>query len=302
MRRRLILLSVTLLAGSILQAQMLPSLLVNADAAALGTGGSAIASDATAFALENNAAAMSFSDKTVFAALSYGLLQPSASGKNQIAFSGWWNSGKRLAAGLYAKTLRYPSYTIINDNGVVSQTEGDFSPAENIIGAGASFLILEGLSVGVTGRMVTSSLAKDAKATAYGSDISVCYQKDPLQLGLAFCNLGSKVQYTEESSYPQPMMLRGGLSYRIMEGLRAQVEADWLLAGGVMGGAGAEYCWKEKVVARAGYHIGTGIMQGASYGTLGVGCRLSGVHLDAAWVFAGMNQRNTLLATLGYAF
>ena len=302
MKKRLILLTVALLAGWSLPAQTLPSLLVNADAAALGAGNSAIAADATVFALENNAAAMSLSDKTVFAGLSYGLWQPSASRKNQIGFSGWWNSGKRFAVGLYAKTFRYPSYTIINDNGVVSQTEGDFAPAENVIGAGASFCIIEGLSVGVTARMATSSLAKDAKASAYGADVSVCYQKDPLQVGLAFCNLGTKVSYGEESSYAQPMMLRAGLSYRIMEGLRAQAEADWLLAGGVMGGAGAEYCWNEKVVARAGYHIGTGIMQGASYGTLGLGCRFAGVHLDAAWVFAGANNRNSLLVTLGYAF
>ena len=118
MRRILISLFSALLAGSLLQAQTLPSLLVNADAAALGAGGSAIAADATAFALENNTAAIPFSDKTVFAGVSYGLWQPSSAAKNQIAFSGWWNSGKRFAAGLYAKTFRYPSYTSINENGV----------------------------------------------------------------------------------------------------------------------------------------------------------------------------------------
>ena len=302
MRRILISLFAALLAGSLLQAQTLPSLLVNADAAALGAGGSAIAADATAFALENNTAAIPFSDKTVFAGVSYGLWQPSSAAKNQIAFSGWWNSGKRFAAGLYAKTFRYPSYTSINENGVPSQVDGPFSPSENVIGAGASFRILEGLSVGVTGRMAASTLAKDAKATAYGAVISVCYKHDPIQLGLAFCNVGTKVSYGEDSSYPQPMMLRAGLSYRILEGLKAQAEADWLLAGGVVGGAGVEYCWNEKVIARTGYHIGTGIMQGASFGTLGLGCRLSGFCLDAAWVYAGANHRNTLLVTLGYAF
>ena len=183
-----------------------------------------------------------------------------------------------------------------------SQVDGPFSPSENVIGAGASFRILEGLSVGVTGRMAASTLAKDAKATAYGADISVCYKHDPIQLGLAFCNVGTKVSYGEDSSYPQPMMLRAGLSYRILEGLKAQAEADWLLAGGVVGGAGVEYCWNEKVIARTGYHIGTGIMQGASFGTLGLGCRLSGFCLDATWVYAGANHRNTLLVTLGYAF
>ena len=77
-RKTLISLFAALLAGSLLQAQTLPSLLVNADAAALGAGGSAIAADATAFALENNTAAIPFSDKTVFAGVSYGLWQPSS--------------------------------------------------------------------------------------------------------------------------------------------------------------------------------------------------------------------------------
>lgn len=298
--RKILLSTITLLCGVALGAQSLPSLLVPSDATALGAASTALTAEATAFAPETNMSMAVFAGKTLAAGVSYGLWAPKTANDKVLGVSAWYGT-KKAAFGLSVKHFSMPSYIPTSANGTVSQTADPFTPKELSIGLGAGFKLGEYFSLGVVARITSSTLGEEAKGTGIGVDLSASFVKDSFSAGVALANLGIPVKYAEKS-YPQPMMLKAGASYRIVEGLRAQAQADILFGGGFMGGLGLEYGWNKMIFARAGYHLGTGKQATASFASAGLGFHIVGITLDAAYVFMGETMGNTMLFTLGYAF
>lgn len=285
--------------------QTLPSLLVPSDAAGLGMASATVAGKPCAFTLENNASSMSFLEKTFSIAASYGMWQPAAA-KDQILGAGAvFKATGRLAFGVAAKMFNQPAYTIFDENGVASQVNGTFTPKEASVGLGVSFAVTDFLSVGVTGKMLSSSLAKDAKANVFGGDVSLVYAADALRAGLSVNNLGGKVKYGT-SEYSQPSLVKAGASYTFgsaaASAVTAAAEADYLFAGALMAGMGAEYSYKDRVFARAGFHYGDKAKAIPSYASLGLGGQFAGVSLNAAFLLGSKTLGNSLLFSLGYAF
>jgi len=289
--------------GALLQtvpatAQTMPSLLVGSDPAAAGRAG--VQFGATAFAPQDDAAAMALSSDRLSAGASFGLWQPSAAGDKVVGASAFYKITDRLALGAFGKFFFQNEYEITNDNGVVSQVNGTFTPKENSFGLSGAFEVVKGLSVGAGFRMATSQLGPETKGNAFAADISARYVNKGLQVGAAVCNLGTKVKYGE-SAYALPALVRVGGSYSIV-GITAGAQVEYLFSGALMASFAAEYAWKDMVFARAGYHYGPADKAVPSYASLGLGARFFGVSLQAAWLFASPTLGNSLSFGLGYAF
>ena len=142
-----------------------------------------------------------------------------------------------------------PSYEVTSTNGVVSQVDGVFKPADLSVALGGSFAVADWLSVGVAARLTSSSMAKDAKATVFGADISVMYAGESLRAALVVANLGGKVKYGE-SSYAQPTQARAGAAYTFLDCLTAQAELSYLFAGSFGAPADVRLTWLGRTLRR----------------------------------------------------
>ena len=284
---------VTLAAG----AQGVPSLLIGADPQGLAMGSATIARGADAFALDNNAAAMSLSDKEFAVAASYGIWAPGTAGSTLASVGTWYRLGDKFALGLSGKMLQDKPYDITSPTGQIS---GTFSPYDILGGLGASYAVTESISLGVTGRFVSSAIADNMKGSAFGADISAMYSSGALSAGLGLCNVGSSISYGG-ASYSLPMLVRGGGAYSTGAFI-ASAEVDYLLSGALMAGLGAEYCVADIVSVRAGYHYGDAAKAVPSYLSLGLGAEFAGVSLDLAYLTASETLGNTVLFGIGFSF
>lgn len=278
-------------------AQALPSLLVGADPAAAATGGSALARAADAFAVDNNAAAMSLSSRDFGVAASYGIWAPGTADNMLAGLGFYFKLNDRMALGFSGRMLRDKPYDITSATG---QVTGSFAPGDLLAGAGFSFAVADGLSLGVTGRFTSSSIAPEMKGSAIGADITAMYAGESFSAAAGLCNLGTPVSYGG-ASYAQPALVRAGGAFSA-SGLTASAEADYLLSGALMAGLGLEYCIADIAFLRAGYHYGDASKALASFASLGLGLQFSGVSLDLAFLTASDTLANTLLFGVGYSF
>ena len=295
------LLAVAIFAGHA-SAQTLPSLLVGSDASALGIATTSVGKVSGAYSLESNVASMSLGKDRLVAGASFGLWQPNYANDKIIGVGAAYRLGERFALGLQFKNFRQPSYDVVSESGSVRDS---FTPGETCIALGASYSITDFLSVGVTGRMVKSTLGEDADASVLGADAALFFKKDAWSAGLSVNNLGGKVNYGGDD-YDQPMLARVGAAYRIgnpeTSAVTPSVEADVLFKGGFMAGVGVEYSYKDMLFARGGFHYGDKEKAVPTYASLGLGVRFFGVSLDMAYLTASGILGNSISFGLGYRF
>ncbi len=285
-------------------AQSLPSLFVGSDAAGFSMGSATVAGAPGAYSLENNVAAMSFIDGRMSAGASFGMWQPSYGDDKVIGAGASVKATKRLAFGAAFKYFARPSYEITTDSGTASR-DGSFRPSEFNVAAGGSFAVTNYLSVGLTARMLHSSLTNDVSANVFGADLGVYFRMKGISAGLSVNNLGTKAKFGE-SSVSQPMMAKLGAGYAHAFGkhaVSATAEADILFAGAAMAGAGLEYSFGGLLFVRGGYHYGAPHKAVVpSYGSAGLGVKFFGIRLDAAYIFGSEILRNSFGLSLGYEF
>lgn len=276
-----------------LSGQSLGFLVIHPDAETAGMAGTSVGLRGNAYAPENNMAAAALAKNRMDAGAGFTLWMPGVSKNNLLTASGYFKVTDKFALGADFKYFSYPAYAVTSPEG---RSSSEFQPKEFSVGLGASFQIMEGLAAGLHLKMASSALAKDAKGSAFGADISLKYEKDALQAGLSAENIGTKVKY-DNNAYPMPLFIRGGVAYSF-SGLTTSLEADYL-DGGVMAGAGLQYAIKEIAFVRAGYHYGNAI---PSYASLGLGFKFSGIHADFFYLLASKTLGNTLGFGLGYSF
>ena len=279
-------------------AQALSSLLIPSAPEYAAMGGASVALEAGAFAAENNAAAMSLSDDSFAVAAGYGLWAPETTGSQLVGLGAFTRVGERVGIGLSG---RYTMEKPMNISSAAGGILGTFTPSELGANLAVSVKVIDGLSVGVTGKFVRSSIGEELSGSAFGADVSVAWRKDGLSAGAAVCNLGSKVKYGD-SSYSMPMLVKAGAAYSADFGLTASVEADYLFSGAFAAGLGLEYNLFDIGFLRAGYHYGDKSQGLASFASLGAGVQFAGVELSAAWLTASPTLGNSLLFSLGYSF
>ncbi|MCR5351782.1 MAG: PorV/PorQ family protein [Bacteroidales bacterium] len=299
MKKIFIVLAASILGVSSLQAQSVNFLNIPSDPASLAMAGAAVARPADAYALENNMAGAALAPYKMDVAVGYAQWQPKVAGIQLLSGAGMYRISPKIAVGLLYKSFAYPAYDIISNDGRVRDS---FKPSEMALAAGFAYAFTEGLSAGLTLRLLNSTLAADAKASAFGADLSLQYRQEGLRAGLAVCNIGTPVKYQSEAeAYTQPMLAKLGAAYSIA-GFTASAEADYLFSGALMAGLGLEYCFADIVSLRGGFHYGDAAKAIPTYASLGLGVKFAGVHLDAAFLTASKTLGNTLMFSLGYAF
>lgn len=292
-----------LISGYGLQAQVLPSLLMNQDAASLAMGSAGVSADAGAYALENNVAAIPFAEQNMSVQAGFGIWQPSYANLKTIGLAGMYKISDKIGVALDFKYLMMPSYSGVTGNGSDIR-DSEFKPSEMGLSAGFSYAVMDCLSAGLTLRYAGSKLAPEAKAGVIGTDIGVFFKKNAISAGLSLNNLGSKVKYSDVA-YAQPMLVKLGAGYDLDMGdseLFFTAQADVLFAGGVMAGAGCEYAFKDMIFARAGYHYGNAANVVPSHGSAGIGVKIAGVSLDMAYLYGSKVLANSMCISLGYSF
>lgn len=283
-------------------AQVLPSVVLDQNPTSLAMGMSGIALEAGAYALQNNVAAISFSDNTFEAQVGAGMWQPNYADSKIIGGGATYRLGK-LGFGLDFRTLRMPEYSGVSDSGSDIR-DSEFAPSETNFSVGASYAFLDCISAGVTLRYAGSNLALDASAKVFSADMAVYFKKNGVSAGLSLNNIGTKVKYSEES-YPQPMTAKVGAGYNLESGnsnIVFAAEADIIFSGGIMAGAGCEYSFKDMVFARAGYHYGNSVNAVPSYASAGLGVKFFGAQLNFAYLFGSEILANSMIISIGYSF
>ena len=292
-----------LVSGYDLQAQVLPSLLMNQDAASLAMGSAGVSADAGAYALENNVAAIPFAEQNMSVQAGFGMWQPSYANLKTIGLAGMYKISDKIGVALDFKYLMMPSYSGVTGNGSDIR-DSEFKPSEMGLAAGFSYAVMDCLSAGLTLRYSGSKLAPEAKAGVIGTDIGVLFKKNSISAGLSLNNLGTKVKYSEVA-YAQPMLVKVGAGYDLEMGvseLSFAAQADVLFAGGVMAGAGCEYAFKDMIFARVGYHYGNAADVVPSHGSAGLGLKVAGITLDLAYLYGSKTLANSMCVSLGYSF
>lgn len=295
--KRFLLIFVAAAVSLSLSAQGVAFLNINPDPVTAGVAGTGIARTADAYAGENNIAATALNGPRMAAAVGFGMWQPKNANAKLISAGGFYRITQRLALGLQFKDLAYQSYSIVSGDGRVRES---FTPMELTATLGIAYRIVDGLSAGVNLRFLSSTLAETAKASAFGGDIALKYEKGAFQAGLSVCNLGTPVNYGGEN-YTQPGIVRAGVAYSIV-GLTASAEVDYLFSGALMAGLGLEYCLADIVSLRGGFHYGDPAKAIPTYASFGLGVQFAGIRIDAAFLTASKTLGNTLMFSLGYAF
>ena len=189
-------------------------------------------------------------------------------------------------------------YEISNAQGAIT---GTFAPSDMFFSLGASFNVTEQLSFGLDARVISSSLAPEAKAMGFCGDVSASYSTDKFTAILSGRNLGPGLDYGNGAS-PLPSLVSLAGMLNPVDALKLFLEADYLFTGGLMAGFGAEYGIADIAFLRAGYHYGDPAKALASYVSLGLGAKFSGFSIDLAFLTASETLGNTLMAGLGYSF
>lgn len=182
---------------------------------------------------------------------------------------------------------------------------GSFAPSEFAIEIGMGYNISTNISLGISLRHLSSQMDQNTKSSALASDISMLYHHEGLRLGLGVSNLGSKIDYGY-AKYSLPARIKSGIAYHLtlnndqalitVADLFYQLTPDY---SGIASGLGVEYNYKKLIVLRTGYHFESKSV-GASYATIGLGTKLSGLSLDLAYLIAQGNNpmRQTVLFSL----
>lgn len=291
-------------------AQTAGFLTLNPDPVTLGMGGVGAAAETTPYAMWNNAAASALGEEKFQAGASYMLWQPSAAANNIAAVAGYGRVAEFMTVSAGIKYFGHAPYDVTDASGLVT---GQFAPVELQAGIGLGFRILPILSLGANVSYVHSDLGGPEKGAAVSADFGALLDLKFLSIGVTAANIGSRISYGGASSYALPSNLKLGVgtAQHFGNGDRHALSAS--LEGGMtlertsfFAGAGVQYAWNDMVRVSAGYHYGDARTQFfGSFASVGVGVRIIGISLNAAYLIAVDNDSplgNTFSVGLGYSF
>lgn len=271
--------------------------------AAMGGAGVAYASS-IAYSSFVNAAAIPYSEKTYDVAAGYQSWQPSMNKVQNISAAGAWNAGGKFGVALGFTYGMCGKYDVTDSAGEIS---GTFSPSEMQVSLGLAWRFLPYLSAGVNVKYLVDRLSRENSYGAAASDVFLMGSVSGFKAALGVSSLGSKVKSASGASFSLPSSVTLGLGYGTDLGKRHSLDimadADCYFSGTFSAAAGASYTYNDLVSVRAGYRYG-GESVIPSYASVGVGVRLFGVKIDAAYLIASGESplRNSLTVGIGYSF
>lgn len=283
--------------------EALPFVRITHDPVTSATGGAGLVSTSSmAYSSFSNAAAIPYCADFFDAGVSYQMWQPTSSSFINAGLA--FNFGGKVGLAAGASYGMNKSYDIFDDNG---NAAGQFTPSDIQANLGLSWKFLPFLSLGANVKYLGSTLAKNHSYNAVSSDIFFMTQLAGFKAALGLSSLGSKVKSVSGASYSLPTSAALGLGYDAVFSEKHEVnillDADYYFSGASSVAVGAAYTFNDLLSVRAGYRYG-GKSVIPSYASAGLGIRLWGVKLDAAYLIASGNSpmKNTMNFGLGFAF
>lgn len=228
----------------------------------------------------------------------YGIWAPKGARQTLVGGEILFRASSRIELSLQAQNFKAEPYTTTSAQGIPGES---FQPNDLIAGLGISVKITDAFSVGMKGRMVSSTIAADAKGSAFCADLSLVYTRNRIWSSLSMKNFGSKLSYGGDS-YALPTLAALQAGTQLIESLSICAEVDYLFSGALMAGLGTEYTIADFMSVRGGFHYGDPTKAIPMYASMGIGLRYAGAHLDFAFLFASKTLGNTIFIGLGYAF
>lgn len=291
------------------------------DPASMGMGAVTAVAPTFAYSALGNPAYAPFGEGMFDFELSGGLWEPSyPSGTTGLNFGAAGNLQDRYGYSFaLAADLGNP-YTISSADGVAGE---QFTPGQMMFCAGFGMRFLQVFSVGASLSYCNRNLAVSSFSHALAGTASLMFQSSGIRATIGVKELGAWLgnavaeplhdnaegagsATSEQGSAAglgaTPARAFAGVGYTREFGahrVEAAAQADYYLAGGLLAGAGASYCWKSLITARAGYILG-GSSPYTSAVTFGLGAKVKGVHLDAAYLLAPAPVGNSFSIGLGF--
>lgn len=177
-------------------------------------------------------------------------------------------------------------------------TVSAFSPKESMVHFGAGYRFIDEFGVEIGGRYISNALAPQYSISGFGADVLLKGYLGECTLAGGVTNLGPSV---EGCPLPTAIALAAayGTVFSELHSINFELDAKYYLSEGAGVSFGAEYGYNDTVFVRAGCHAG-GVV--ASYGSLGLGVKLSGVCLDVSYLAGSGIINNSLCFGLGYSF
>jgi len=141
-------------------------------------------------------------------------------------------------------------------------------------------------SVGLSGKVLQSTLVEDFSATTFCADFGGLYSGNNFSLGAAVQNIGSGLKYDSEAD-PLPKNIRTGVSYRA-NNLTMGFDIVKPNDGDMKKNIGMEFLLGKSFALRAGYKSGYDL----SSLTFGFGIKLKKINIDYA--MAAMDEMDTV--------
>ncbi len=280
--------------------QAISSSLIGNDATSMAMGGSSMASSAP-YTIFNNISLLPFHKDDAGAGLSL----------TDWGTPGWMNYsaatsmmvGGRFGFGIGASYGSGAEYDIISGNGAPS---GTFKPAGMKAGAGATFLITDGISAGASLFFLNEELAAGQSYSTMAADLAVTASvSDGLRLSAGAKAIGGKVKSADGDSFNIPSSIFAGALWCAGLGESGTVEAagdfNYFLDGGIKAALGGQYTWKDMISIRAGFNTSGSNAQ--SFMTAGAGIRFMGAALDLAYMKGLTSLKSSnIIVGLSYVF
>lgn len=290
-----------LLVPAVAQAQALPFVAAETDAASLGTAGAnLVQTGSVANASFSNAAAIPFSEQTMDVAAGYTMWQPASS--NILNAGAAFNLKQKFGVAVGFQYGMNPAYDVTNSSGAIT---GTFSPSDMHVNVGLAWRFLPFLSLGANVGYAKSSLAEGHSYGALAADVFAMAKFGGLKVTAGVANVGTTVKDAAGNEFCIPGSIAVGAGYSKVfgekNGIDVLVDADYYFSGWMAVAAGAAYTYNDFVSVRVGYRYG-GESPVPSYASVGAGVKLLGIKLDAAYLISSSPIGNTLALSLGYTF
>ena len=276
---------------------------IPADPALAGTAGaSAASSESVNWAAFGNSAAMAFHNGRFGVSADYSQWAHSALGSDRMAIASFISLGPRFKLSLAALYGMGASYEMIDDRGV---STGEFQMSDMMGAVGISLLLAPQLSVGVNARYAMQQLDRSGGPSSVMADAYLMYKLGAVQLSAGAMSLGPGTKDEAGASFGAPASgnLAAWAEFPVsVHSFGVGLDSDVFFNGGVSVSAGAEYSFNKMLFARAGYHFATDKAPIPSYASAGLGVKIAGVTLDAAYFLGSSTVGGSLNLALGCRF
>ena len=224
-----------------------------------------------------------------------------AAGASYLNFMPELSPVKYISGGASGKYESY-GFSIDFTRGAGEKIYGtDDIPSDIVIKGGIGYAIDENYSIGMNLGYAEQTIIADYKTSSYVADFFAAARFDSFVAWAGFSTLGSSVGSEESGEFPLPSSLSLGSTFALFDSAKHNFEikasADYYFSGTFSLSAGAEYSFAQHAFLRGGYRYG-GDSVLPSFASAGLGLRLFGVELDAAYLFASDLLGKTLAVGL----